>query len=136
MIEQLQTIPNDLINDHRYHFLTGDINFKTYGGAWYKLDGPNDYAIIELHNLETDINDTTSSKYLITESCIDLNTITLPTLTSALKCYGLTIESPNITLQTVIEALHSYGGYTTDHLYTNNYLKGLAYFGLTKPSHN
>ena len=41
------------INDHKFHFLTGDINFKEFGGKWYRLDDKEDksYTIIESVNI-------------------------------------------------------------------------------------
>ena len=80
--------------DNRFHFLTGDVNFREYGGTWYRVDSDTEFTIIEMVNMEDACNDISKGKYMAIISEVD---ITDPVKNaSALDCCGYTlIEAMN-----------------------------------------
>ena len=90
-----------------YRFLSGDVNYKDYGGKWYKLTDEREYYVIELVNMDNATGNTEKGKYLFLVYSIDLNDLTFNDITNALNCSGITDR--NIDDLMLLEACVSYG---------------------------
>ena len=107
------------INDHRFHWLTGDVNYKDYGGTWYRMDDPTTYTTIELINMDEVDKDCKEGRYLCIVNEIDIDCDS-ERITSALECAGYNLSDIEKDPLLLVEALLCYGG-NTYHEYSNNY---------------
>ncbi len=111
--------------DRKYHWLTGDVNWKDYGGKWYRYDGYSCYTIIELINMDDACGDVSDGKYLVIVSDISLSDVSLSTVQSAYRSCGIAATEETMKDQLfLLEVLHGYGA--CDNIankYGNNYLK-------------
>lgn len=114
-------------------FLTGDINWKTYGGKFItkKLNnGDFDYYIvIEFINMHEATGDEKQDKYSVSIQAVSTTEAGEKNIKSALDCCGIDIETiPQEHRETaIIEVLSTYGVYATlKTLSGNNYRKVLT----------
>ncbi len=106
-----------------YQFLTGDINFREYGGKWYRCTGDKEYYVIESVNMEDTIGDISNGKYLFTVYSIDMDNLTEKEIKDALSCYGWENEKDLNELM-IMEACVSYGhADIITNEYSNNFWK-------------
>jgi len=110
--------------DYNFHFLTGDVNWKDYGGKWYRYDGDSCYTVIELINMDDACGDTSSGKFLIIIGTIDLSTISYSTISSACHSFGEPVEEVIKNQLLLLEIIHGHGDHDTiASKYGNNYTK-------------
>lgn len=107
----------------RFEFLTGDVNWKDYGGKWYRRIDPHMYYLIEFINFLDATNELYDGKYkyVVTGEFIDL-TPGSPwhkQIPNALSCYGESAETVTSELQ-ILEAVHGYMGGDKEFLLTGN----------------
>jgi len=91
--------------DKKWHFLSGDMNWRLYGGQWYRMVDQsktmdpkwkcplNAYHVIEFHNLEEEVGkgryDEEKGKYVAVCDSIDLSyEAWREKIPAALKCGG------------------------------------------------
>jgi hypothetical protein len=107
-----------------YQFLTGDVNWKDYGGIWYRRIDPHMYYLIEFINFEDATGELLDGKYkyIVEGKFIDL-TPGSPwhkQIPNALRCVGESIDRVTDELQ-LLEAVNGYmGGDKEFELYGNN----------------
>jgi hypothetical protein len=105
----------------RFTFLSGDVNYREYGGKWYKREGIKNYKIIELINMDYATGDTAHGKYLVTTTEIDLNQIPKHVKKRACDFCGIDIHKADEL--NIAECVHAYGaGLHLDDSMGNNYL--------------
>lgn len=114
------------IADHKFHWLTGDVNYKDYGGTWYRVDDPTTYTTIELINMDEVDKDCKEGQYLCIVNEIDTD-CGPERIESALSCVGYNPDEIKEDPLLLVEALQCYGGNTYHHAYGNNYRKLLAH---------
>jgi hypothetical protein len=108
----------------RYEFLSGDVNWRTYGGKWYRRIDPHMYYVIEFINFLDATNELYDGKYkyVVTGEFVDL-TPGSPwhkQIPNALAVVGETPGSVASELQ-LLEAVHIYmGGDKEFELFGNN----------------
>jgi hypothetical protein len=99
---------NDMRN---FKWLTGDIDYATYGGKWYRVPNPNlphRAHIMELLNWnEYEWNPVIM--YSVTLSEVDLNEIPIENIKAAKECYGIDVDEV-ISFEFLLETLHGFGG--------------------------
>ena len=106
-----------------YQFLTGDINFKEYGGQWYRCTGDKEYYVIESVNMENATGDISNGKYLFTVYSIDMDNLTEKEIKDALSCHGCEDEE-GLNELIIMEACVSYGhADIITNEYSNNFWK-------------
>jgi hypothetical protein len=104
----------------RFRFLTGDVNWQTYGGKWYRKASEGQYHIIELTNMDECCGRDNEGQptYCVDLSLIDLTEIPVDAMTSALCSCGLEDRPLNLNAWDtwtendrlmLVECLHSYG---------------------------
>jgi len=114
--------------DHKFHFLTGDVNWKDYGGVWYRYDGVLCYTIIEFHNMQDCCGDVSDGKYLVTIGTIDLSAISYAEIARACKTIGITVEEAMKDQLMLLEACNAYGfSDRISYQYGNNYKKLMSW---------
>ena len=59
--------------DNRFHWLTGDVNYREYGGTWYRRDDDTTFTIVEMVNMEDATGDIKNGKYLAIVSEVDIS---------------------------------------------------------------
>jgi len=106
----------------QWTFLTGDLNWMDYNGQWIKNIDNDTYIVIELINLHDAMDHNHPNKYLMEIHEVTLSEVDQKTLHSALKHYCY-LDEPTITNEMKVEALVSYGGYSTWNEEGNNYQK-------------
>jgi hypothetical protein len=108
-----------------FHFLSGDVNFRDYGGKWIKADG-SDYYIIELL-AQTEYGwDPEDGKYLVILTAIDVANASPDIVRRALDTAGWASDIP-IDEFMIAEALSEYGaGDIIWNTFTNNYREALT----------
>jgi len=112
---------NNLIADNKFHWLTGDVNFREYGGIWYRVDSDTEFTVIEMVNMEDATGDVSNGKYMAIISEVD---ITDPVKNaSALKCCGYTILDAMNNIQMLIESIVAYGPNHLTSMTGNNFYK-------------
>lgn len=93
-----------------FRFLTGDVNYTTYGGKWYRKIDSNDsivYHVIELINMIEATGEEDQDTYNVSLQEIDLSTCDIA---SALKCCSYENES-NLSELIIVESISSYGSW-------------------------
>jgi hypothetical protein len=94
---------------YHFRFLTGDVNFTTYGGSWISKPFSNDdftyYLVIELRNRQEDLGDDANPVYEISISAVSPEAAA-DHLAGAFESGGAA-NSDNVLAQ--VEALYSYG---------------------------
>ena len=106
-------------NDHKFHWLTGDVNFREYGGTWVRRDDDTNFTIIEMVNMEDATGDISNGKYLAIVSEIYIDD---PVRNAeALKGCGWTLQEAMEDIRLLIEAHSSYGSNTIGSRYGNNF---------------
>ena len=93
-----------------YRFLSGDINFKEYGGKWYKRIDSQDggYYVIEAINMDDATGDISQGKYMFNVYSVWLDCVKEGDLKSALEFTGLDRET-EITDLMKVESIQSAG---------------------------
>ena len=104
----------------RFEFLTGDVNWKDYGGKWYRRTGDHEYYVIEFINWE----DATGEPHPQGKYCVEVSSVDLSSgsawsrnIPNALRCCG--ISRPHNEVE-VLEAVHCYMGGDRDLLSFGN----------------
>lgn len=103
----------------RFEFLTGDVNWKDYGGIWYRRTEPHIYYLIEFINFPNATGELyNGNKYVVTGEIIDLNSGTpwYREIPNATRSYDI---SDSNELQ-VLEAVHGYMGGDREFVLTGN----------------
>ena len=95
----------------KWQFLTGDVNYKDYGGKWYRQVKGEIYHIVELVNIEEATGKSVTDKYFVNLQEIDLDLISQKDLKSAIESCELQ-EDIEITPIITIDILSAYGRYT------------------------
>lgn len=93
----------------RFEFLTGDVNWKDYGGVWYRRIDPHIYYLIEFINFPNATGELyNGNKYVVTGEIIDLNPGTpwYKEIPNATRSYDISDTNELLTL----EAVHGYMG--------------------------
>ena len=103
----------------RWYFLTGDSNWRQYGGKWYTKVEKGCYKVLELINYEEATGEKYSSKadkftYVAEVKEIYFEWYSEKDIDHAIGCCG--IESNCISPLTQLEAMHDYG--YGDHVWT------------------
>jgi len=99
----------------KWHFLTGDVNWSTYSGSWYRHISGRQYHVIELINLIDAMGDDAECTYDVSLKLIDLDTVPEKELDDALSSMGLDDETFARVFEGddadigFVEALASYG---------------------------
>jgi hypothetical protein len=112
-------------NDHKYHWLSGDINYKDYGGRWYRKEDDHLFTVIEMVNMDNACGDTSHGKYL----CI-VNEVSIDDPiknADALNCCGVSLTDAMDNIELLIDSLVSYGSNTICSNYSNNFNKLLKW---------
>ena len=108
---------------NKFKFLTGDINWQTYGGKWYKQVVSSTYHIIELINMWNATGEEDQDKYVVELREIDLSHLSEKQIKESVESCGW-INEENINTLMVIESIHSYGyGAPMGNWSGNNYSK-------------
>jgi len=106
----------------KFKFLTGDVNWKDYGGKWYRYDGCSCYTIIEFCNMQDCCDNISNSKYLVIVRNIDLSSLSYTGVSNASKTCGEPIKEVMKDQLLLLEVCDSYGlSDNIDHRYGNNY---------------
>jgi len=102
-------LENKLLSDG-FRFLSGDINWTTYGGKFYKNiggDEQTDFQVVEVINNHEYFTDY-PNEYTVTLCNVYLED---PSLAAALRCCSYTPDNyTEITMEMKIDALHCYHG--------------------------
>ena len=108
-----------------FQFLSGDINWQTYGAKWYKQVDDTTYHIIELINMWDATGEEDQDKYAIELVEIDLSNYFEKQLDEAISCCGWSDEQiDNMTPLMLLESCHDYGyGAPMGFWSGNNYSK-------------
>jgi hypothetical protein len=96
----------------KYKFLSGDVNWKDYGGKWYRSLGDHIYFVVEFINFEDATGDLVDgNKYAVIGASLDLTPggCFADHFNSALDTLGWTMKSIDNELQ-LLEALYVYRG--------------------------
>jgi hypothetical protein len=110
--------------DYNFHFLTGDVNFRDYGGKWYRREDDTNFTVIEMVNMEDACGDISKGKYLALISEVSLDD---PVRNAdALKCCGWTLQDVLGSTEMLIEAHTCYGGNQMAQLFGNNFYSLLS----------
>jgi len=107
--------------DNRFHWLTGDVNYREYGGTWYRRDDETTFTIIEMVNMENACGDISNGKYLAIVSEVD--TSDPEKNESALQSCGWTMDDVKDNPLFLVEAYVGYGTTQFWHNYSNNFYK-------------
>lgn len=105
-----------------FAFLTGDVNWKEYGGTFYRSFGDGTYALIEFIPLEeaTPYGKIQGDKYMVVGMTLDLSPggFSLRNLDSALRIIGAppSTRDPRV----ILEAVKAYGSYEEDFEFSGN----------------
>jgi hypothetical protein len=106
-----------------FSFLTGDVNWKEYGGTFYRSFGDGTYALIEFINLEDTVGygGIRGNKYAVVRRTVDLSPggFSLRNLDSALRTIGASpaTRDPRV----ILDAVNAYGSFDVDfELFGNN----------------
>ena len=107
-----------------WQFLTGDVDYMTYGEKWYRQVGDTVYHVIELVNMHDATGETEQPVYHVNLQQIDLS---IADLDSALSCCGW-IKDDVTDPRMLVDAVSSYGQYAPmgGNYDGNNYRKLLA----------
>ena len=97
-----------------FKFLTGNLDYLTYGAKWFRLiPETREYHILELINWEDSCGEAEAkqvgSTYCMDLSIVDLDMIDTAHLESALECYGVSLDQDGMTDEWRAEAYHGYG---------------------------
>lgn len=107
--------------DNKFHWLTGDVNYRKYGGTWYRRDDDTTFTIIEMVNMEDACGDISNGKYLAIVSEVSIDN---PVRNAeALKCYGMTVSEAMEDVLILVTAHVGYGANQLWHNYSNNFYK-------------
>lgn len=108
-----------------WQFLTGDVDFMTYGGKWVRQTGDSTYHVIKLVNMLDATGDDTIPVYSVELAEVDLN---IAPIERALSCCGWTLTDVDETEPPlIVEAVSSYGCYAPMGNWAgNNYRQLLA----------
>jgi len=112
-----------------FSFLTGDVNWKEYGGTFYRSFGDGTYALIEFINLEDAVGygGIRGNRYAAVGRTVDLSPggFSLRNLDSALRTIGASPATRNP--KVLLEAVNAYGSFDVDfEIFGNNADKLLA----------
>lgn len=112
-----------------FSFLTGDVNWKEYGGTFYRSFGDGTYALIEFINLEDAVGygGIRGNKYAAVGRTVDLSPggFSLRNLDSALRTIGASPATRNP--KVLLDAVNAYGSFDVDfEIFGNNADKLLA----------
>jgi len=107
-----------------FKFLTGDVNWKDYGGTWYRSTGDHTYYTIEFINCEDATGgQIKNSDYLVIGNSFDLtldDASSVSRAESALSVIGESLKTAKSELE-LLDAMGAYGGYDEEfQLYGNN----------------
>lgn len=98
----------------KFKFLTGDIDWKTYGGKFIskKLNNGefNYWLVMEVINWWEETGDETQDQYCVTLSAVSPESVRQDTLNSAIKSCGWKDDKDYSAIE-LVEILHSYGTY-------------------------
>jgi hypothetical protein len=109
-------------NDHKFHWLTGDVNFREYGGTWYRYDGDSCYTIVEANNMYWCCGDVSEGKYLVTINTIDMSSLSFSNVSSACHSIGEPVEEVMKNQLLLVEVCNSYGlSDRISHKFGNNF---------------
>lgn len=107
--------------DNRFHWLTGDVNYREYGGTWYRRDDDTTFTIVEMVNMEDATGDIKNGKYLAIVSEVDISN---PIRNAeALKSWGISVQEAMEDITLLVSAHVCYGSTQIWHNYGNNFYK-------------
>lgn len=88
----------------------GDVNYRQYGGKWYRKIDDTTYHIIELINMWDATGEEDQSQYNVSLAEIDLMNISDDQIKRCVDSCGW-LNNDNLSELMVIESIHSYGIY-------------------------
>ena|SRR3990167_1857363 len=98
----------------RFKFLTGDMNWQTYGGKFIskKLNNSEfDYwLVMDVVNLKDAMGDESEYTYNVSIAAIAPSQLPHKELDSALSCCGIEEDKENLSLEVIIKAISTYMG--------------------------
>lgn len=108
----------------KFQWLTGDVNYREYGGKWYRQDDKDLYTVIEMTNMEEACGDISNGRYLATVQ--EITTDDPGTNAAAMDFAGMTESDVKEYPLLLVEALSSYGGDEMWSDFSNNFYELLA----------
>ena len=113
----------------KWQFLTGDANFKMYGGKWYNKINDDVYHVISLINLWDAMGDEGGlNQYNVELQEIDFNILSEKNIISAMECCGMSNsnnETDKVNRLMLVESISDYGCYIPMGNWSGNNYKNL-----------
>ena len=102
-----------VVKSKNFQFLTGDVNWKDYGGKWFREIDPHEYYIIEFINWENATGEEFNhgNRYYVEGRLIDLSPGSSwhKNIKNALESYGIE-KGEELTEIMILEAVDGYMG--------------------------